>query len=96
MEFIKDIDFETFNKSRLIQSAVIRELGIIGEATKNLTEKIRNKFKNIPWKEIAGMRDKLTHRYFTVDLKEVWNTCKKDIPVLKKEIQDIIKLENSK
>lgn len=67
---------------------------IIGEATKNITEEIRNKFKNIPWKKIAGMKDKLTHGYFTVDLKEVWYTAEKDIPILKKDIQEIIKLEN--
>ena len=78
--------------SRLIQSAVIRELGIIGEATKNLSEEIRN---NIPWKKIAGMKDKLTHGYFTVDLKEVWNTTEKDIPILKNNIRDAIKSENS-
>ena len=94
MEFIKDKNFENFNQSRLIQSAVIRELEIIGEATKNISEEIRNKFKNIPWKKIAGMKDKLTHGYFTVDLKEVWNTAEKDIPILKKDIQEIIKLEN--
>jgi len=92
IEFIKDINFETFNNSRLIQSAVIRELGIIGEATKNLSEEIRN---NIPWKKIAGMKDKLTHGYFTVDLKEVWNTTEKDIPILKNNIRDAIKSENS-
>lgn len=94
MEFIKDKNFENFNQSRLIQSAVIRELEIIGEATKNISEEIRNKFKNIPWKKIAGMKDKLTHGYFTVDLKEVWNTAERDIPILKKDIQEIIKLEN--
>jgi len=95
IEFIKDINFKTFNNSRLIQSAVIRELGIIGEATKNLSEEIRNKYNNIPWKKIAGMKDKLTHGYFTLDLKEVWNTTEKDIPILKNNIRDAIKSENS-
>lgn len=90
IEFTKNIDFETFKKTRLIQSAVIRELGIIGEATKNLVDDIRKTFKNIPWIKIAGMRDKLIHGYFTVDLKEVWNTAKKDIYTLKIGVEKIL------
>jgi len=90
IEFTKDIDFKTFTNKRLIQSAVIRELEIIGEATKNLSDDIKKHSKEIPWRNIAGMRDKLSHRYFTVDLKEVWNTSKKDIQILKKSIEKII------
>ena len=90
IQFIENINFETFEKTRMIQSAVIRELEIIGEATKNLTEDIRQLFKNIPWSKIAGMRDKLIHGYFTVDLNEVWNTSKKDISSLKVDIENIL------
>jgi len=90
LEFIKDIDYDTFIKKRLIQSAVIRELEIIGEATKNLSNDIINHSKEIPWKKLAGMRDKLIHGYFTVDLKEVWITAKKDITILKKSIEKIL------
>ena len=90
IEFTKDIDFKTFKNKRLIQSAVIRELEIIGEATKNISDDIRKHSKNIPWTELAGMRDKLIHRYFTVDLEEVWNTSKRDIQILKKSIEKII------
>ena len=90
LDFIKDIKFDTFNQSRLIQSAVIRELGIIGEATKNITNELRNEYKEIPWKLIAGMKDVLTHGYFSVDLKEVWNTTKSDIIPLKNKVKEII------
>ena len=90
IEFTSDIDFQIFIKKRVIQSAVIRELEIIGEATKNLPADIRNHSKDIPWKSLAGMRDKLIHGYFTVDLKEVCNTVKNDISVLKKEIEKIL------
>ena len=90
LEFIKDIDYNTFIKKRLIQSAVIRELEIIGEATKNLSNDIINHSKEIPWKKLAGMRDKLIHGYFTVDLKEVWITTKKDITILNKSIEKIL------
>jgi len=88
--FTENIDFETFIKTRMIQSAVIRELEIIGEATKNLADNIRKTFKTIPWVKIAGMRDKLSHGYFTVDLKEVWNTAKKDISTLKIDVEKIL------
>ena len=90
LDFMKDIEFETFKETRLIQSAVIRELGIIGEATKNLTNEIRNEYKDIPWKLIAGMKDVLTHGYFSVDLKEVWNTAKNDVIPLKNNVIEII------
>ncbi|WP_406662560.1 HepT-like ribonuclease domain-containing protein [Methanolobus sp. ZRKC3] len=56
---------------------------MIGEATKNLSPSTTEKYSQIPWKEIAGMRDKLIHAYFGVDLEEVWNTVKRDIPELK-------------
>ena len=62
IKFIKDIDFKIFINKHLIQSAVIRELEIIGEATKNISVDIRKHSKDIPWKKLAGMRDKLIHR----------------------------------
>ena len=89
IEFTKDIDFQTFINKRIIQSAVIRELEIIGEATKNLPDDIRKHSKDIPWKKLTGMRDKLIHGYFTVDLKEVWNTVRNDITILKRGIEEI-------
>ncbi len=91
LEFTRDVDFQTFINKRLIQSAVIRELEIIGEATKNLPGNIKKNSKDIPWKKLTGMRDKLIHGYFTVDLKEVWNTVKNDIILLKRGIEKIKK-----
>jgi uncharacterized protein with HEPN domain len=89
IEFTNGIDFQTFINKRLIQSAVIRELEIIGEATRSLPDEIRKHSKDIPWRKLTGMRDKLIHGYFTVDLKEVWNTVKNDISILKKGIEKI-------
>lgn len=82
--FTEKIDKKGFQESKLIQSAVTRQVEIIGEATKNLSSAIRNKHKDIPWKDIAGMRDMLIHEYFGVDLEAVWRT--EDIPELKKQL----------
>jgi uncharacterized protein with HEPN domain len=71
----------------MIQDAIIRQIEIIGEASKLISEKIKEKSPSIPWKDIAGMRDKLIHNYFGVDIEAVWKTIKEDIPILKKEIQ---------
>lgn len=68
----------------------MRQLSIIGEATKNLSNPFRDKHDNIPWKDMAGMRDKLIHDYFGVNLKAVWNTVKRYLPKLKEKIENIL------
>ena len=88
--YIKGVNFEQFQDNSLIHDAVIRQLEIIGEASKNLSEDLIKKQTFIPWKEIAGMRDKLIHQYFGVDFELVWKTLKTDIPTLQKFIQDYI------
>ena len=87
--FLGEIKVDEFLKNALIQNAVIRQLEIIGEAVKNVSQDVKKKYKNIQWKEIAGLRDKLIHEYFGVDLNLVWSICKKDIPELKKNISVI-------
>lgn len=88
---IKGVSSEEFLRNRLIQSAVIREFEIIGEASKNLTPEYRKAHSEIPWKDITGMRDKLIHKYFGVDLEIVWRTAKEKIPSLKKQIFELLK-----
>lgn len=80
-----------FFKDTKTQDAVVRRLEIIGEATKNLLADFKNKNPDIKWRNIAAMRDKLTHEYFGVDLDVVWDTIKKDIPKLKKQIAELLK-----
>ena len=71
--------------------AVVRGLEIIGEASKNIPKDIKENYPDIPWKEIAGMRDKIAHEYFGVDLKIVWQTIQEDLPFYEKTINRIKK-----
>lgn len=87
--YVEGVSKEKFMEKSLIQDAVIRKIEIIGEASKMISEKTRSKNPKIPWKDIAGMRDKLIHSYFGVDLDAIWETVKKDIPTLKKELQKL-------
>lgn len=84
--FVNSLKFDDFVKNDLIQSGVMRELGIIGEASKKLSAEYKTSHGNIPWKEIIGMRDKLVHDYFEIDVEALWQTIKEDLPVLRKEI----------
>jgi uncharacterized protein with HEPN domain len=80
------IDEKGFISNDLVQDAVMRELEIIGEATKLLSEETKSKM-DPPWKDIAGMRDKLIHNYFGVDLEAVWLTVTENLDGLEKEIR---------
>jgi uncharacterized protein with HEPN domain len=90
-KFIEDLTKEGFFENVEKQYAVLRGLEIIGEATKNLSKELRAKYREIPWKDIAGMRDKLIHEYFGVNLELVWVTIKNKLPEFKKQILKILK-----
>lgn len=86
-EYVAGFDYDSFAQAqaRLVQDGVIRQLEIIGEATKNLSPTLQESHRDIPWKDIAGMQDKLIH-HFGVDLTAVWETVVQDLSPLKTDI----------
>ncbi len=89
--YISGFNKESFFDNSLVQDAVIRKLEIIGEAVKNIPNELRDKYSDIDWKKIAGMRDVLIHVYFTVDYDLVWEISKQYLPELKMKVTDILK-----
>jgi uncharacterized protein with HEPN domain len=86
---IKNVSEEDYSGNINLQDAIMRRMEIIGEAVKNLDKELLN--KNLNFRKAARMRDKLIHHYFGVDLGLVWDTAKKDLPKLKKDIEKILK-----
>jgi uncharacterized protein with HEPN domain len=87
LSFTKGMSYSDFANDKKTINAVIRSLEVIGEATKNLPMSFRDTYPDIPWKSMAGMRDKLIHEYFGVDKQMVWQAVEKHIP----EIFSLIK-----
>ncbi len=86
LEYVKGMTFDDFIKDKKTQDAVVRNLEIIGEAVKNLSKAFIAKHKDIEWKQIAGMRDKVVHFYFGVNWDIVWNVVLNKLPELKGKI----------
>ena len=82
-DYISGMDREVFEADLVTQDAVVRQLEVIGEATKRVSKEFRSKHPDIPWSDMAGMRDVLIHDYIDVDLGVVWKTASEDIPNLK-------------
>ena len=88
--FTEGMSIEDLESDKKTLYAVIRCLEIIGEAVKKIPKNVREKYPEIPWKEIGGMRDKLIHEYFGVDIETIWDTIHGDLTPLKELITQII------
>lgn len=89
-KYMQDLGKTEFYESGQIQDAVIRRCEVIGEATKNLPQAFRDSHPNIPWQEIAGLRDKLIHEYFGIDLELLLEIVNKELPELKRQISSLL------
>jgi uncharacterized protein with HEPN domain len=89
-KYTKNLNQDQFTANYLVQDGVIRQIEIIGEPAKRVSNQLRNNTSHIPWKDIVGMRNKLIHDYFGVDVDAVWDTVVRDIPGLKQDIQELI------
>jgi uncharacterized protein with HEPN domain len=88
--YIETINFDNFSDNDMMIDAVIRELEIIGESARNLSDDFQDKHFEIPWYKVKAMRNVLIHEYFGVNLRVVWDTCKNDIPALKTLIEKVL------
>ena len=88
---LKSVTYDQFEADFRINFAVVRALEIVGEATKRLPMTLRDQYPNIPWKQMAGMRDRIIHGYDNVDLEIVWDVVMQDIPRIKPQIEQILK-----
>lgn len=84
--YTQKMNYQKFLKDTKTQDAVVRNLEIIGEAVKNISESLKIEYPNIPWKDMARVRDKVIHFYFGVNYDIVWNIAKEDLPRVAEQI----------
>ena len=89
--YTRELEYKSFLKDRKTQDAVVRNLEVIGEASKNISGNLKRKYPDIPWKEMAGTRDKVIHFYFGVNYDIVWSISKDELPSVIKQINKIIR-----
>ncbi|OGC04184.1 hypothetical protein A2276_06210 [candidate division WOR-1 bacterium RIFOXYA12_FULL_43_27] len=89
-KFTGKLTYDAFRDDEKTAFAVVRALEVIGEASKNIPKSIKSQYNHVPWKEMAGMRDKLIHEYFGVKYEIVWDTVKTELPKLKTEFEEIL------
>ena len=88
--YLDGVDFQAFRTDRMRQDAVVRQIGIIGEASRKLSDQLREERPDIPWADIIGMRHKVLHDYFDVDEQTMWDTVRSDLPKLKQQVLRIL------
>ncbi len=92
-EFIRDQDYQSFQASRLLRSAVVHQLTVIGEAVGQISSELRERHSGVPWTDIKGFRNIIVHHYFGIDWEEVWRSATRRVPVLRGQIAEILRAE---
>ena len=90
LEFMKEQSRESLDSNRMLQMAVIKELEIIGEAANNISPEIQKKYSKLPWRQMIGMRNRLVHVYFGVDVDVIWQTVQESLAPLIEELEKVI------
>lgn len=89
--YTKSLSFEDFRHDEKTIDAVVRNIEVIGEASRHIPDTIRLQYPTIPWKQIVGSRDKMIHEYFGVDLDVLWKTVTEDLSALKQQVENLLK-----
>lgn len=89
-KYIENMKFENFENDIKTIDAVVRNLEIMGEASKNIPANVKEKYQNVYWKGITGLRDRIIHKYFGVDLKIIWHIIKEELPPLREQMELIL------
>ena len=88
--YIEGVSEENFRANEILQDALVRNIEIIGEAAKNLSDETRRENAAVPWRDVMRMRDKIVHHYFRLNLEIIWQTATEDVPALRLQINEII------
>jgi uncharacterized protein with HEPN domain len=96
IDFSAGLNYEAFSRDEKTIYAVIRAVEVIGEAATNIPEDIRSHYAEIPWREIKGMRNKLVHQYFGINMEVVWQTIQEDLPMIINVIDTVLEQEKGK
>jgi uncharacterized protein with HEPN domain len=92
-QFTADLSLEEFEENEMVHFAVIRAIEVMGEAAKHVPPEVKRRYPEVPWSRMAGMRDRIIHGYFGVDLHIVWETATRSIPMLRPRISEILRVE---
>lgn len=92
-DYIKGMSLNQFLAKSMVHDAVVRQVEIIGEAARNVSDEFKKKQSKLPWGKMIGIRNKIIHEYFNVNYSIVWDTITEDLPPLKKAIKKILKLK---
>jgi uncharacterized protein with HEPN domain len=93
IEYIGDRDFEEFKNNTMVVDAVVRNFEIIGEASNNLPDEIKDKYPEVPWRKMYGLRNLVSHEYFGIDYEMIWEIAKTNLPDNIKDFREIIEKE---